>query len=251
MAQSFNWTLQTMELLSDLHGVLSETSEEWNTFISLDADIGYFSDLDESPSNLSEFRHKGSASRSLRNIKEAFDRLRNHQQKLVSLRNSLAQFSLAVRWNLSIFSRSLFVVNEVPLTERFSLSFVCLLRTTKQQSIMGLHRNFQFGYANKHLANSRIHADLARISGTLSNDTCRIDIFDATFRDTLWPHPNVVLHSFVHSHRCNVCCSLDYEEVDFVAKRNCHLDKGKATGRRSRSWLGKGISKHVYTRFLS
>jgi hypothetical protein len=99
MKKSFNWTLQTMELLSELRGVLSETFEEWNTFISPDGDIGYFSDLDEFP-NSPEFRHAG---QSLRNIKEAFERLRNHRQKLVSLTDSLNKFSLAVRWSIFTF----------------------------------------------------------------------------------------------------------------------------------------------------
>jgi hypothetical protein len=105
-----------MELLSELHGVLSETFEEWNTFISPDADVGYFSDLDEFPSNSPKFCHAAHASRSLRNIKETFERLRNHRQKLVSLTDSLTKFSLAVRRSIFSFSRSLFVMNDVPLT---------------------------------------------------------------------------------------------------------------------------------------
>ena len=78
MKRSFNWTLQTMDLLSELHGALSETVEEWNTFISLDTDVGYFSDLDEPLSNSPEFRYAAHAGRSLRSIKETFERLRNH-----------------------------------------------------------------------------------------------------------------------------------------------------------------------------
>jgi hypothetical protein len=105
-----------MELLSELHGVLSETYEEWNTFISPDADVGYFSDLDELPSNSPEFRHAAHVGRSLRNIKETFERLRNHRQKLVSLTDSLTKFSLAVRWSIFGSSGPLFVMNDVPLT---------------------------------------------------------------------------------------------------------------------------------------
>jgi hypothetical protein len=86
-----------MELLSELHGVLSETFEEWNTFISPDGDVGYFSDLDKFPANSPEFRHAAHAGRSLRSIKEAFERLRNLQQKLVSLIDSLTKFSVGVR----------------------------------------------------------------------------------------------------------------------------------------------------------
>jgi len=102
-----------MELLNELHSVLSETYEEWNTFISPDADVGYFSDLDEFPSNSPEFRHAAHAGRSLRNIKETFERLRNHRQKLVSLTDSLDNFSQAVRWSSS---GSPFVMNDVTLT---------------------------------------------------------------------------------------------------------------------------------------
>ena len=105
-----------MELLSELHGVLSETFQEWNTFISPDADVGYFSDLDEPPSNSPKFRHAAHAGRSLRSIKETFERLRDHREKLVLLRDSLTKFSLAVRWSIFTFSRSLFAMNDVPLT---------------------------------------------------------------------------------------------------------------------------------------
>jgi hypothetical protein len=106
-----------MELLNELHGVLSEIYEEWNTFISPDADVGYFSDLDEPlSSNSPKFPHAAHAGRSLRSIKETFERLRNHRQKLDLLRDSLTKFSRTVRWSISTFSRPLFIMCDVPLT---------------------------------------------------------------------------------------------------------------------------------------
>ena len=126
-----------MDLLSELHGALSETVEEWNTFISPDADVGYFSDLDEPPSNSPEFRHAAHAGRSLSSIKETFERLRNHQQKLVLLKDSLSIFSQAVRWSISTFSCLLFVMSNVLLTGLYSLNSVCLLRATKRPCIIG------------------------------------------------------------------------------------------------------------------
>jgi hypothetical protein len=131
MKRSFNWTLQTMDLLSELHSALSETYEEWNIFISPDADVSYFSNLDEPLNNSPEFRHAAHAGRSLRSIKETFERLRNHQQKLVLLRDSLTKFSQTVRWSISTFSRPLFVMSNVPLTGLYSFNSVCLLRATK------------------------------------------------------------------------------------------------------------------------
>jgi len=86
-----------MELLSELLGVLSETIEEWNTFISPDSDVGYFSDLDQFPSYSLEFRQPADAGRSLRSIKETFERLQNHQQKLRSLTVFLSRDFTVVR----------------------------------------------------------------------------------------------------------------------------------------------------------
>jgi hypothetical protein len=89
-----------MELLSELHGVLSETFEEWKAFISLDADIGYFSDLDEFSRNSPDSSYAAQAGRSLCSIKEAFERLQSRRQKLALLTDDLTKFSVAVRWSV-------------------------------------------------------------------------------------------------------------------------------------------------------
>jgi hypothetical protein len=58
MQRASDWTLQRMDLLSKLIDVLSRTMDEWNTFISLNRDIGYFSDLNKflSSANSHEIR---------------------------------------------------------------------------------------------------------------------------------------------------------------------------------------------------
>lgn len=97
MKTSFNWTLLRMDLLTELLGVLSGTVDEWNTFISSHGNVGYFSDLDEFASNSPKFRHPDHAGQSLRSIKEAFERLENHQQSLISLTESLSRDFMTVR----------------------------------------------------------------------------------------------------------------------------------------------------------
>jgi hypothetical protein len=89
-----------MELLNELLGVLSGTIEEWNTFISPDSDVDYFSDLVEFPSHSVEFRQPADAGRSLRSIKETFGRLRNHQRKLKSLTISMSRDFTVVGYNI-------------------------------------------------------------------------------------------------------------------------------------------------------
>jgi hypothetical protein len=97
MKASFNWTLLRMDLLTKLLCVLSGTIDEWDTFISSHGDVGYFSDLDEFASNSPEFRRPDHAGQSLRSIKEAFERLKNHRRALVSLRESLSRDFSTVR----------------------------------------------------------------------------------------------------------------------------------------------------------
>jgi hypothetical protein len=106
MSASFHWTRQRMALLTKLLGVLSGTIHEWNTFISWDGDIAYFSEistLDDFASNSMELRHPDRAGQSLRNIKQAFDRLENNRQRLVSLKQTLSSDFSAVRWAIFIF----------------------------------------------------------------------------------------------------------------------------------------------------
>ena len=99
MQRAFDWTLQRMDLLSELIDVLSGTMDEWNTFISLNGDIGYFSDLDEFPSsaNSHEIRELGCPGSSLRNIKQSFEKLKTYRQRLESLTQSLSRNFEAVR----------------------------------------------------------------------------------------------------------------------------------------------------------
>jgi hypothetical protein len=91
MNTSFDWTSQRMELVDKLLVVLSGTIREWNTFISSDGDVGYFSDLDEYPRSSPEFCQSGHAGQSLRSIKQAFGRLENDLERLISLKESLTR----------------------------------------------------------------------------------------------------------------------------------------------------------------
>jgi hypothetical protein len=87
MSNSFHWTRRRMDLLTKLVCVLSGTLCEWNTFISSNGDIGYFSDLDELPSGAPKWDY---TSRWLRNIKQAFEKLENDRQRLITLKESLS-----------------------------------------------------------------------------------------------------------------------------------------------------------------
>ena len=99
MQKAFDWTFQRIDLLSELIDVLSGTIDEWNTFISLNGDVGYFSDLDEFPrsTNSDEFRELGCPGSSLRNIKQTFEKLKTYRQRLESLTESLSRNFEAVR----------------------------------------------------------------------------------------------------------------------------------------------------------
>jgi hypothetical protein len=88
-----------MDLLSELVDVLSGTIDEWNTFISLNGDVGYFSDLDEFPrsTNSHEFRELGCPGSSLRHVKQTFEKLQTHRRRLELLTESLRRNFEAVR----------------------------------------------------------------------------------------------------------------------------------------------------------
>jgi len=94
MKASFDWIRLRMDLLTELLGLLSGTIDKWNTFISQDGDVGYFSDLDEFPSNSLELAHSGQL---LRSIKQDFERLENYQQGLLLLKESLSSDFRTVR----------------------------------------------------------------------------------------------------------------------------------------------------------
>jgi hypothetical protein len=80
-----------------------------------------------------------------------------------------------------------------------------------------------------------VRADQVLFLGTISNHTHGINIFNATLRHTIWPHPRVALYLCFHSCRRHDRYLLDYEEVAFVAKEgrwDCRLVNTKAIGRR-------------------
>jgi len=97
MQKGFDWTAQRPDLLNEFLHVLSGLVYEWDTFISSNGDIGYFSDLDELPSNSHESRELGCPSSSLRNIKQTFEKLEMHHRRLQSLKESLIKDFEVVR----------------------------------------------------------------------------------------------------------------------------------------------------------
>jgi hypothetical protein len=97
MRKAFHWTRSRMTLLTELLCLLSATIREWNTFLSPDGDVDYFSDLDEFPSNSRESRNSEAAGQSLRSIKQTFQELENFRHKLLSLEKSLSSDFSTVR----------------------------------------------------------------------------------------------------------------------------------------------------------
>jgi hypothetical protein len=92
MKEAFDWTLQTMGLLRQLDGVLSDTVEAWKSFNSPGEDIGYFRDTDRAAIS-------PNARRSLHAIKAIFRQLEGHQKKMVLLNKCCSDFSKAVSRN--------------------------------------------------------------------------------------------------------------------------------------------------------
>ena len=89
---TFDWTQQTMELLSQLLDVISKPIKAWQSFNSSNGDIGYFSRI-ESLSDISQCRTR----LSLRAINETFQNLKSLQQTLLLLEKSCRQSAEAVR----------------------------------------------------------------------------------------------------------------------------------------------------------
>src|SRR5947207_14845000 len=87
--EAFDWTLQTMDLLRRLDGVLSDTVEAWQSFNSPGEDIGYFRDTDAAAIS-------PNARRSLHAIKATFRQLQGSQKKMASLNKCCSDFSRAV-----------------------------------------------------------------------------------------------------------------------------------------------------------
>jgi hypothetical protein len=93
MKEAFDWTLQTMALLRQLDGVLLSTVKAWESFNSLDGDIGYFHDTDTR------------ALLSLHAITATFRQLQEYQEKIVLLNKRCFDFSMAVSQNPFLCSR--------------------------------------------------------------------------------------------------------------------------------------------------
>jgi hypothetical protein len=92
MKNSFHWTWQRVELLSEFIDLLSVTLKQWNAFISPDGgDINYFSDLYGVQSKSLGCRHNRHAIRSLSTTHKAFERLQTRLQRLELLRDSLSR----------------------------------------------------------------------------------------------------------------------------------------------------------------
>ena len=87
MNKTFDWTRQTLDLLRQLDGVISDLVGAWDSFTS--DDIYYFQDTNES--SISPRAH-----RSLRTIKSTFLQLHAYQRKLFRLNERCSDFSKAV-----------------------------------------------------------------------------------------------------------------------------------------------------------
>jgi hypothetical protein len=97
MKTSFDWTLQKMQLLSELIVVLSGYIDQWDAFSSRDSEINYFTDIDKFPNNSPEFKHGCYAGPTLQRINKTFKKFETHRQKLGSLKESLSTDFEAVR----------------------------------------------------------------------------------------------------------------------------------------------------------
>ncbi|KAH8793854.1 hypothetical protein F5882DRAFT_398617 [Hyaloscypha sp. PMI_1271] len=102
MNASFNRTRQRMDLLAKLLYVLSGSICEWDTFISPDGGLGYFSDLNRFPINSLEFPHPDHPSHSLRSIKQTFRKLGNESQRLIALEKKLSSDLMTLKLLLSL-----------------------------------------------------------------------------------------------------------------------------------------------------
>jgi hypothetical protein len=103
--EAFDWTLQTMDLLRRLDGVLSDTVEAWKSFNSPDEDIGYFRNTDAAAIS-------PNARRSLHTIKAIFRQLQCNQKRMDLLNKSCSDFSRAVSRNLFQFAHGGLVASE-------------------------------------------------------------------------------------------------------------------------------------------
>jgi hypothetical protein len=104
MQEGFDWTDQRLDLLNELLHALSGLVDEWENFVSPNGDIGYFRDLDEAPSIVHESPCLIRPSSSLRNIKQAFERLEMHRRKLQFLKESLITDFEVVRSSRAILA---------------------------------------------------------------------------------------------------------------------------------------------------
>ncbi len=135
MNRRFDWTRRRRDLLIKLLFALSGTIREWDTFISSDGDVGYLSDLVESPTNSQSFHnfgHAGHAGQSLRSIKQAFGRLEEGKQRLIALIEWFSSDFTTVRHGLNIPIRR----RGIPLT-KYTAQALFVPRRQRRNSKLG------------------------------------------------------------------------------------------------------------------
>jgi hypothetical protein len=100
MKADFNWAHQTTDILSRIHGVLSDMVVSWKLFNSPGEDICYFGDT------------SASTQRSLRAIKSIFQELQGDEKRLDLLKCRCTEFSRAVSHILFPYATRELVVKE-------------------------------------------------------------------------------------------------------------------------------------------
>ena len=93
MKETFDSTLQAIDLLSKLVAVLEKTTKAWKRFSSENGDIGYFSRINSVPESDIPQR---CVRESILGINETFETLEDLQQTLISLKESCHDSAQAV-----------------------------------------------------------------------------------------------------------------------------------------------------------
>ncbi|KAH8588290.1 hypothetical protein B0O99DRAFT_693577 [Bisporella sp. PMI_857] len=115
--KSFDWTHQTMDLLSQLLDVLSETIKAWEIFNSPSGDINYFSDIYSS-----QDAQQPRTRLSLRAIKETMETMEGLQQKLFLLDKSCRNSAEALQLRLTVENNE--AVQRNGVTTEFTVSII-------------------------------------------------------------------------------------------------------------------------------
>jgi hypothetical protein len=89
ISEAFEWAHQTMDLLRQLDGVLSNTVEAWKSFESLHGDMCYFRDTEAA--TMSPHAH-----RSISSVRAKFRILQWNQRKMAVLNARCSNFSQMV-----------------------------------------------------------------------------------------------------------------------------------------------------------